>query len=112
MGVTEHVEGDPCKFALWSGRTPSSDNKTVLKASNIETKQEWIKNIREVIQERIIHLKGALKEPIQLPKTPAKQRNNSKRDGVEDVDSQGDGSSQPDTISIASRTSQNTVDSD
>lgn len=34
------------------------------------------------------------------------------RDGVEDVDSQGDGSSQPDTISIASRTSQNTVDSD
>uniref|UniRef100_A0A8C2VCM6 Kalirin RhoGEF kinase n=1 Tax=Chinchilla lanigera TaxID=34839 RepID=A0A8C2VCM6_CHILA len=112
LGVTEHVEGDPCKFALWSGRTPSSDNKTVLKASNIETKQEWIKNIREVIQERIIHLKGALKEPIQLPKTPAKQRNNSKRDGVEDIDSQGDGSSQPDTISIASRTSQNTVDSD
>nr|XP_034985161.1 kalirin isoform X7 [Zootoca vivipara] len=111
LGVTEHVEGDPCKFALWSGRTPSSDNKTVLKASNIETKQEWIKNIREVIQERMIHLKGALKEPIQLPKTPAKQRNNSKREG-EDADSQGDGSSQPDTISIASRTSQNTVDSD
>ncbi|KAJ7420938.1 kalirin [Pitangus sulphuratus] len=112
LGVTEHVEGDPCKFALWSGRTPSSDNKTVLKASSIETKQEWIKNIREVIQERIIHLKGALKEPIQLPKTPAKQRNNSRRDGIDDADSQGDGSSQPDTISIASRTSQNTVDSD
>lgn len=84
----------------------------VPQASNIETKQEWIKNIREVIQERIIHLKGALKEPIQLPKTPAKLRNNSKRDGVEDGDSQGDGSSQPDTISIASRTSQNTVESD
>lgn len=33
------------------------------------------------------------------------------RDG-EDLDSQGDGSSQPDTISIASRTSQNTLDSD
>lgn len=31
--MTEHVEGDPCKFALWSGRTPSSDNKTVLKVS-------------------------------------------------------------------------------
>ncbi|KAG8548579.1 hypothetical protein GDO81_024899 [Engystomops pustulosus] len=112
LGVTEHVEGDSCKFALWSGRTPSSDNKTVLKASSIEVKQEWIKNIREVIQERMIHLKGALKEPIQPPKTPAKQRNNSKRDGLEDLDSQGDGSSQPDTISIASRTSQNTVDSD
>ncbi|XP_041434121.1 kalirin isoform X4 [Xenopus laevis] len=112
LGVTEHVEGDPCKFALWSGRTPSSDNKTVLKASSIEVKQEWIKNIREVIQERMIHLKGALKEPVQPPKTPAKQRNNSKRDVLEDADSQGDGSSQLDTISIASRTSQNTVDSD
>lgn len=33
------------------------------------------------------------------------------RDG-EDLDSQGDGSSQPDTISLASRTSQNTLDSD
>uniref|UniRef100_A0AAR2M3I1 non-specific serine/threonine protein kinase n=1 Tax=Pygocentrus nattereri TaxID=42514 RepID=A0AAR2M3I1_PYGNA len=105
LGVTEHIEGDPCKFALWAGRTPSSDNKTVLKASSIEVKQEWIKNIREVIQERIIHLKGALKEPIPIPKTPAK-------DTAEDADSQGDGSSQPDTISIASRTSQNTVDSD
>ncbi|XP_056611720.1 kalirin isoform X2 [Triplophysa dalaica] len=112
LGVTEHVEGDPCKFALWVGRTPSSDNKTVLKASSIEVKQEWIKNIREVIQERIIHLKGALKEPIQFPKTPAKPRINSRRDAGEDADSQGDGSSQPDTVSIASRTSQNTMDSD
>ena len=34
------------------------------------------------------------------------------REGGEDGDSQGDGSSQQDTISIASRTSQNTVDSD
>ncbi|KAL2081481.1 hypothetical protein ACEWY4_023334 [Coilia grayii] len=112
LGVTEHIEGDPCKFALWAGRTPSSDNKTVLKASSIEAKQEWIKNIREVIQERTVHLKGALKEPLQMPKTPAKPRNNSKRDGGDDADSQGDGSSQPDTISIASRTSQNTMDSD
>uniref|UniRef100_A0A668A3W6 Kalirin RhoGEF kinase n=1 Tax=Myripristis murdjan TaxID=586833 RepID=A0A668A3W6_9TELE len=114
LGVTEHIEGDPCKFALWAGRTPSSDNKTVLKASSMEVKQEWIKNIREVIQERMTHLKGALKEPVHLPKTPAlsKPRNNSKREGLEDGDSQGDGSSQPDTVSIASRTSQNTVDSD
>ncbi|KAG7249400.1 hypothetical protein CRUP_036994, partial [Coryphaenoides rupestris] len=27
LGVTEHVEGDACKFALWVGRTPTSDNK-------------------------------------------------------------------------------------
>uniref|UniRef100_A0A8B9JC27 Kalirin RhoGEF kinase n=1 Tax=Astyanax mexicanus TaxID=7994 RepID=A0A8B9JC27_ASTMX len=105
LGVTEHIEGDPCKFALWAGRTPTSDSKTILKASSMEVKQEWIRNIREVIQERTVHLKGALKEPIHLPKTPA-------RHFGRDADSQGDASSQPDTISIASRTSQNTVDSD
>uniref|UniRef100_A0A8C4E5W7 non-specific serine/threonine protein kinase n=1 Tax=Dicentrarchus labrax TaxID=13489 RepID=A0A8C4E5W7_DICLA len=38
LGVTEHIEGDPCKFALWAGRTPSSDNKTVLKVSDTEMK--------------------------------------------------------------------------
>uniref|UniRef100_A0AAR2LL39 non-specific serine/threonine protein kinase n=1 Tax=Pygocentrus nattereri TaxID=42514 RepID=A0AAR2LL39_PYGNA len=107
LGVTEHVEGDPCKFALWVGRTPTSDNKIVLKASSLENKQEWIKNVREVIQERTIHLRGALKEPIHIPKATA-----SKLKEGEDLDSQGDASSQPDTISIASRTSQNTLDSD
>ncbi|XP_073781896.1 triple functional domain protein isoform X2 [Danio rerio] len=110
LGVTEHVEGDPCKFALWVGRTPTSDNKIVLKASCIENKQDWIKHVREVIQERTIHLRGALKEPIHIPKATA-TKHKGKRDG-EDLDSQGDASSQPDTISIASRTSQNTLDSD
>uniref|UniRef100_A0A8C7GVU2 non-specific serine/threonine protein kinase n=1 Tax=Oncorhynchus kisutch TaxID=8019 RepID=A0A8C7GVU2_ONCKI len=108
LGVTEHVEGDPCKFALWVGRTPTSDNKIVLKASNIENKQDWIKHVREVIQERTIHLRGALKEPIHIPKSATANIS----DLPEDLDSQGDGSSQPDTISIASRTSQNTLDSD
>ncbi|KAM6899822.1 triple functional domain protein-like [Xenentodon cancila] len=111
LGVTEHVEGDPCKFALWVGRTPTSDNKIVLKASNIENKQDWIKHIREVIQERTIHLRGALKEPIHIPKATTAKHHKGRRD-VEDLDSQGEGSSQPDTISLASRTSQNTLDSD
>ncbi|XP_039877436.1 triple functional domain protein isoform X8 [Simochromis diagramma] len=121
LGVTEHVEGDPCKFALWVGRTPTSDNKIVLKlsqgskhgamASSIENKQDWIKHIREVIQERTIHLRGALKEPIHIPKTATTKHHKGRRDG-EDLDSQGEGSSQPDTISLASRTSQNTLDSD
>jgi len=42
-----------------------------LQAPNMEAKQEWIKHIREVIQERMTHLKGALKEPLHTPKTPA-----------------------------------------
>ncbi|XP_057691051.1 triple functional domain protein isoform X1 [Corythoichthys intestinalis] len=110
LGVTEHVEGDPCKFALWVGRTPTSDNKIVLKGSSIENKQDWIKHIREVIQERTVHLRGALKEPIHIPKATT-TKHKGRRDG-EELDSQGDASSQPDTISIASRTSQNTLDSD
>lgn len=132
----------------WTSMRPLS-----LQASSMEVKQEWIRNIRELIQERTVHLKGALKEPIHLPKTPSRQRSISKRSPIwsqlllyllslpvylcisymiflflmvflfvlytslfrettEDADSQGDASSQPDTISIASRTSQNTVDSD
>ncbi|CAL8338239.1 unnamed protein product [Boreogadus saida] len=70
LGVTEHIEGDPLKLALWAGRTPSSDNKIVLKANSVEVKQEWIKSVREVIQDRMTHLKGALKEPLHLPKAP------------------------------------------
>ncbi|XP_047432143.1 kalirin-like isoform X2 [Mugil cephalus] len=116
LGVTEHIEGDACKFALWVGRTPTSDNKTVLKASSLELKQEWVRSIRQVIQERRGHLRGALREPIPLPKTPnptlARQRSISRRETSEDADSLGDASSQPDTVSIASRTSQNTADSD
>ncbi|MEQ2215615.1 hypothetical protein XENOCAPTIV_003315, partial [Xenoophorus captivus] len=80
-------------------------------ASNIENKQDWIKHIREVIQERTIHLRGALKEPIHIPKPTTAKHHKGRRDG-EDLDSQGEGSSQPDTISLASRTSQNTLDSD
>ncbi|XP_045553977.1 LOW QUALITY PROTEIN: kalirin [Salmo salar] len=116
LGVTEHIEGDPCKFALWVGRTPTSDNKTVLKASSLELKQEWVRSVRQVIQERRGHLRGALREPIPLPKTPAptlvRTRSINRRDTNEDADSLGDASSQPDTVSIASRTSQNTADSD
>ncbi|KAK7880534.1 hypothetical protein WMY93_032836 [Mugilogobius chulae] len=61
-------------------------------------------------------LRGALREPIPLPKTPnptlGRQRSISRRETSEDADSLGDASSQPDTVSIASRTSQNTADSD
>lgn len=39
-------------------------------ASSLELKQEWVRSIRQVIQERRGHLRGALREPIPLPKTP------------------------------------------
>ena len=51
MGVTEHIEGDECKFATWTGRTPMAENKVVLKASSIEVKQVWVKKMRQMIQD-------------------------------------------------------------
>ena len=51
MGVTEHIEGDECKFATWTGRTPMAENKVILKASSIEVKHNWVKKMRQMIQE-------------------------------------------------------------
>ncbi|KFM67263.1 Triple functional domain protein, partial [Stegodyphus mimosarum] len=51
VGITEHVEGDECKFAVWTGRAPLAENKIILKATSLETKQSWVKKLREVIQE-------------------------------------------------------------
>ena len=51
MGVTEHIEGDECKFATWTGRTPMAENKVILKASSIDVKQNWVKKMRQMIQE-------------------------------------------------------------
>ena len=49
----------------------------------MELKQEWVRSIRQVIQERRGHLRGALREPIPLPKTPnptlGRQRSISRR---------------------------------
>lgn len=40
MGITEFIEGDETKFAVWTGRSPMlSDCRIVLKANSLETKQ-------------------------------------------------------------------------
>lgn len=38
--ITEHIEGDQCKFALWTGRIPPiHEYRMVLKAGTLELKQ-------------------------------------------------------------------------
>ncbi|XP_030830052.1 kalirin [Strongylocentrotus purpuratus] len=69
LGITEHIEGDHCKFALWTGRTPSSDNRIVLKAQSMDNKQEWIRRLREVVQDRQIHPRAALIDTVKFSKT-------------------------------------------
>ena len=39
MNITEHIEGDATKFALWTGRAPISEYKIVLKAQTLDVKQ-------------------------------------------------------------------------
>lgn len=35
INITEHIEGDECKFALWTGHAPISDYKIILKVSTL-----------------------------------------------------------------------------
>ena len=73
LGVTEHIEGDETKFAVWTGRAPMvADYRVVLKAHNLETKQMWVKKLREVIQET--YFSGA---SLTFPKSPAKNNSNN-----------------------------------
>ncbi|KAL5006006.1 hypothetical protein ScPMuIL_017164 [Solemya velum] len=81
VNVTEHIEGDETKFALWTGRVPITDYKIILKASSLETKQQWVKKLRELIQERMMYMQEALKDKQTVMfKSPPKVFNRISRD--------------------------------
>ncbi|XP_030386251.1 triple functional domain protein-like isoform X1 [Scaptodrosophila lebanonensis] len=106
MGITEHIEGDETKFAVWTGRSPMlSDCRIVLKATSLETKHVWVKKLREVMQETCFSARS-----LTLPKSPAKNSGSSQRSS-RDLDeplTEND----PDRCSLASFGSGNTTDSD
>lgn len=78
LGVTEHIEGDECKFAIWTGRAPMiSDCRIVMRANSIETKHTWVKKLRQVIQETYFS-SSTLNN---LIKSPAKATTGSKSAG-------------------------------
>jgi kalirin len=62
VNITEHMEGDPCKLAVWTGRAPLSDHRVILKCSSIDVKQLWVKKIRELIQEKFFYMEVAMCE--------------------------------------------------
>lgn len=105
LGVTEHIEGDECKFAVWTGRAPTNDTRVVLRASSLESKQLWVKRLREVIQETYFSL--------SMPRSPAKKSSSqrSSRD-LEECASLNDSVENLDRNSLASFGSTNTTDSD
>ncbi|XP_042869484.1 kalirin-like isoform X2 [Penaeus japonicus] len=106
LGVTEHIEGDECKFAVWTARTGVSDGKMILRANTLEVKQTWVRKLREVIQET--YLSSAL--PLTPAKSPAKtpKQNRASRDLEESIDESAENT---DRNSLASYSSSNT-DSD
>lgn len=105
LGVTEHIEGDECKFAVWTGRAPTSDTRVVLRANSMDAKQLWVMRLREVIQETFLGK--------NMPKSPAKKSSSqrSSRD-LEECASLDESVENLDRNSLASFGSTNTTDSD
>lgn len=87
-----------------------ADYRVVLKAHNLETKQMWVKKLREVIQET--YFSGA---SLTFPKSPAKNSNNNGKNPSQrssrDLD-EAMGENDNDVSSLASFGSGNTTDSD
>ncbi|CAG4984364.1 unnamed protein product [Parnassius apollo] len=111
LGVTEHIEGDECKFSVWTGREPmASDCRIVLKAPSLEVKQTWVRRLREVIQET--YFSGSL-EP-HAPRSPARGRPTSSQRSSRDLDDTylDETTENVDRNSLASFGSGNTTDSD
>ncbi|XP_047524837.1 kalirin isoform X1 [Pieris napi] len=104
LGVTEHIEGDECKFSVWTGREPmASDCRIMLKAPSLEVKQTWVRRLREVIQET--YFNKALP-----PRSPARVRPTSSQRSSRDFDDTD--TENLDRNSLASFGSGNTTDSD
>lgn len=62
INITEHMEGDSCKLAVWTGRAPLPDHRVILKSNNLDVKQLWVKRIRELIQEKYFYMEVAMCE--------------------------------------------------
>jgi hypothetical protein len=62
VNITEHMEGDSCKLAVWTGRAPLSDHRVIMKSNNMDVKQVWVKRIRELIQEKYFYMEVAMCE--------------------------------------------------
>jgi triple functional domain protein len=113
LGVTEHIEGDECKFAIWTGAAPMMSHfKIVLKASCLESKQTWVKRLREVIQETCFSGPqfSLLKSPAKVSGTKANGNVSTRYQG--NVDDQISNENDPDKTSLLSFGSGNTTDSE
>lgn len=112
LGVTEHIEGDELRFAIW---TNNHHNKIVLKSQSVETKLLWIKKLRELIQENTIFTSRL--STLNLSAAAASKTKPGKEPSLLSISNDPDrlSSGEPhvaDRNSIASYSSSNTTDSD
>lgn len=67
IGVTEHIEGDECKFSLWTGVVPTlADVKVLIKCQALDVKQQWVMKIRQLINGRL-YANNDTVEPLTKP---------------------------------------------
>uniref|UniRef100_A0A336L0L3 CSON003029 protein n=1 Tax=Culicoides sonorensis TaxID=179676 RepID=A0A336L0L3_CULSO len=117
LGVTEHIEGDECKFAIWTGRAPMiSDCRIVMRANSIETKHCWVKKLRQVIQETYFS-SSTLNNLIKSPAKATTNNNTTNKSGGQRLSkdtNEDSGLCDPDQDinSLASFGSGNTTDSE
>uniref|UniRef100_A0A1X7TP97 Uncharacterized protein n=1 Tax=Amphimedon queenslandica TaxID=400682 RepID=A0A1X7TP97_AMPQE len=62
MTLTEKQADSPCRFAVGTGQIGDWDKYYILEASSTEKKQEWIRTIKEILNQQFEMLK-ALKQP-------------------------------------------------
>lgn len=63
LSLEEHVESDPCKFVMASR---GSSERLTLQAANMEIKQEWVQQIRELLDAQSSFLSG---KKLQYPQS-------------------------------------------
>ena len=110
LGVTEHIEGDELRFAIW---TANHHNKIVLKSQTIETKLVWIKRLRELIQENTVFTSRL--STLNLSAGTSKAKSGKEPPSLLSIANDPDRLVEPhvaDRNSIASYSSSNTTDSD
>ena len=71
MGITENVDEDPCKFAVWTDSgTAGSSEIYFLVVSSPEVKETWIAEVKKLLESQQDFAKGLFYFLSWSPSTP------------------------------------------
>jgi hypothetical protein len=84
LGITEFIAEDACKFAVWTGEPPLTEERRVIRAESQSVKQMWVKEIRELIQQFQF---GILRPRASFyPTSPRKKKSQNKHNSTGSAD--------------------------